>query len=133
MTREIKFRGKRKDNGEWANGYYTIDSNDRHVIWSKNENWEVPPESVGQYTGLKDKNGKEIYEGDILQSKRVSGVAQIYYSEFHLAFRYGFFPFSYPPAKPMLKDLFLGGYLYKLGTKAHEIIGNIYENPELLK
>ena len=70
--REIKFRGKRIDNGEWVYGNYIkvtpYEDNGGHRICSQ-DSWdmfEVDPETVGQFTDLKDKNGKEIYEGDIL-------------------------------------------------------------------
>lgn len=67
MNREIKFRGKRLDNGKWMVGdlNHLVDgvyiSNDHGSNMA-----QVYPDTVGQYTGLKDKNGKEIYEDDIL-------------------------------------------------------------------
>lgn len=76
MKREIKFRGKRTDNGEWVYGYYWS-VKDIHFIQDTHGNQLMPFDhkvdlaTVGQYTGLKDKNGTEIYEGDSLFVNRI--------------------------------------------------------------
>lgn len=70
MNREILFRGKRVDNGEWVYGHL-IKGATRYVIQesiAQYPQYEVIPETVSQYTGLTDKNGKKIFEGDILTS-----------------------------------------------------------------
>lgn len=114
--REIKFRGKRLDNGEWAYGDLHIRTPFPH-IHSEIDYGKVniDPHTVGQFTGLHDKNGKEIYEGDIVRYD-MGGECEVSY-----CIGGGFAGFDLSPAfhnEHQLTDV--------------EVIGNIHDNPELL-
>jgi len=133
--REIKFRGKRLDNGEWVYGYYVyygwIDNQKHYIVpdyASALYAFEVDPSTVGQFTGILDKNEREIYEGDILKDTNNA----IYYVDFirgcfYLKTNYKSFPhLGWTEWLPMCE-------IDRLAIPVEfEIIGNIYENPELL-
>ena len=134
MTREIVFRGKRIDTGEWVYGdlienqgryyiYYatsdtTLENEDNSIIVLAEE---VNLDTVGQYTGLKDRNGKEIWEGDIIVQQGYSGMRPMLVRFDSGAFITGSHKGSSTPKRPMLIQ------------PRCKIIGNIYDNPELLE
>lgn len=76
--REILFRGKRQDNGEWIYGYYTTDQHGNHFIVDNSADstektypfFKIFSESVGQYTGMEDSEGNKVFENDILKDFR---------------------------------------------------------------
>lgn len=125
--RTIKFRGKcideTTDNGKWIVGSLLQDDNgifmivcfvDHHEQW-----YRVDPDTVGQYTGLKDRNGKDIYEGDIISGSNgsINGyewpfVLQIEWDEEACRFN-----------TPRWRDMDKTHY--------YDVIGNIHDNPEV--
>lgn len=152
--REILFRGKRKDNGEWVFGFVTMMWGQIHIVDIGNENtaYLVIPETVGQYTGLIDKNGKEIFEGDIVKtqerydrpysknrkSKRHIGVVEYQIhsgSGFHNSKTGKWDRYMEYAAEWIVKVQDYGKFTY--GSWGDfwdcEVIGNIHDNPELLK
>ena len=129
--REIKFCGKRIDNGEWVYGFLLgVDCNSviaqNQFEWVDNlglrgGDWfHVIPATVGRYTGLKDKNKREIYEGDIAKWNRV--ICEIIYNS-----QEGAFQGRYKCG---------GGYRFITlmnSEQGFEVIGNIHDNPDLLE
>lgn len=118
--REILFRGKRTDNGEWVEGGFLPEGGDfTNVIYEIGSGFgdKVDPLTVGQYTGVTDWNGKRIFEGDYISGRKYKGVVN---------FGTGCF---------CVKD---GNYFSNLAIDivinedVVVVIGNIYDNPDLL-
>lgn len=131
--REILFRGKNVEN-EWKYGNLVLWKDDRTTISTNNSvvepvdyfrDW-VRPETIGEYTGIKDKHGNKIFEGDITVA-RSNDKSPTY--------------FDWPPAITEFENGMFVRKDYKLSTAfsaysyniEFEIIGNIYDNPELME
>ena len=133
--REILFRGKDPKEGGWVTGYYTVMWGVPHIVDVCNENlaYGVIPESIGQYTGVEDKNGVGIYEGDILRREFTDPVEDSGVDVCHAWVEYrndnthgsGFF----------LIDPEYGGVdtLDLVNCREFRVVGNIHDNPELLE
>ena len=137
MNREILFRGKRKDNGEWVEGYLIPqDWNTKYFIGNIRgmDLDEIIPKTRGQYTGLRDKNGTKIFEGDIVRVYLENSAP---------------FPTLFVVKIGKYLDVDTGDYaigVYLDNGKQQvnilsgegntyfeiEIVGNIHDNPELL-
>lgn len=135
--REILFRGKRKSDGEWIDGYYVqtndfLDERKLNLIFEANSvnyphseivgTHEVDSETIGQYTGLTDKNGVKIFEGDIVWFD--GGWEEYGGNTFEVVFTNGCFYLGRNPDTVC--------FLLKAYIEWAEVIGNIYDNPELL-
>ncbi len=118
--REILFRGKRIDNGEWVYGFpfsYQVRLVVEGIETLIGDRHRIDPSTVGQYTGLTDKSGKRIFEGDVVECREYGNLAVVWdYGAFQL----------------MREDTFYDT-LDHYSTRFSVVIGNIHDNPELLE
>lgn len=140
--REIKFRGYNRKNKQWLHGFY-LQNRGAHFVCPDEfatgkswEDYEVDPETVGQFTGLLDKDGREIYEGDAVEcvswneyfSTAPGQPMEAFRRKMYVSFRRGGFKMVEPMPHPMTDnewDIIYNGDVV--------VIGNIHDNPELLK
>lgn len=124
--REILFRGKRADNGEWVKGFYVCIPDTHYIMTGKfdsltngiinSEAYKVDPSTIGQFTGLEDKLGTKIFEGDVIDDLGVEYI--VVFDSDYAQFRGKF-----------------DGWNAEISHIASrcEVIGNIHDNPELLE
>lgn len=129
MNREIKFRGKRVDNGELVYGFYGEALNEKHYIivseFSGNfepnycyfMDYEVDKETIGQFTGLKDLNNKESFEDDLIKNTRDKEIYKIFWHKYR-----GQWMCSSKHRTRKLSEVINDAF----------IIGNIHDNKELI-
>lgn len=122
--REILFRGKRRDNGQWINGnlLFYPDANRAYITigdYFKGQCCEVIRDTIGQYTGLTDKNGEQIFEGDILLLDGEDGYFKLEFDEDTARF-------------VMIRDCVLVDF-DNFWSYEVEVVGNIHDNQDLLE
>ena len=132
-TREILFRGKRVDNGEWVEGFYINLGGQYHYILSGKldltkgfpdfEKYQVDPATVSQYIEINDASGYGIFEGDIVK------IPSFTPSIMAIGFIEGAFCFV-DKSGEFLADIH---YIHHAGVNESEVIGNRWDNPELLE
>jgi uncharacterized phage protein (TIGR01671 family) len=146
--REILFRGQTRRLGEWVEGFYYVQKhryagddrffgehatittgiNEAGGGWGESIStieYIVIPETVGQYTGLTDKNGKKIFEGDICRNTKTGDIVSV---KWHGTMA----GYVWSKRKENHQHLFDFGELFRVYDK-YEVIGNIHDNPELLE
>lgn len=138
MNREIKFRGKRIANGEWAYGSLLIwadgectileNSDSSNAVWKR----EIDPATVGQFTGLCDRYGREIYEGDVINWLSFTYGGRGFMEEGRVEWRQS--EGCYVVVNRLeTKDGRESIHLLIRCTRDIRVVGNIHDNPELLK
>lgn len=125
--REYKFRGQRKDNKKWVYGSLVVDTDGFKAFIQETSfgiQYEVIPETVGQFIGLKDCNSVEIFEHDIVH---------VYYGVGKVVFNAGCFMIEWIDDKEANMEL-LFTQNFKIGHRREDLVvtGNIHTNPELL-
>lgn len=126
MKREIKFRAKDTRAGEWYVGELHLSSKVPHIHPDVLSSVPIDPDTIGQFTGLKDKNGKEIYEGDIIGCHNPNIKHLIFYNEEQGRFMAAL-------GGDIENDYFgICGLDCSRWNATKEVIGNIHDNPELL-
>jgi uncharacterized phage protein (TIGR01671 family) len=132
--RTIKFRGKTKENGEWLYGdleYNRQKDIARIHTYNKDGMYEgqeiIDADTIGQFTGLYDNNGREIYEGDIIEGRYINVRHVIEWHEEEATFCASLIQ------ELKYKDMYSTLKKSWIEKSKKEVIGNIHDNPELLK
>lgn len=126
MKREIKFKAKRLDNGEWCEGYfyeengntYIIENRQKESMLNRNVTYEVDPSTVCQFTGAKDCDGTSIYEHDLLRSEKTDSTYEVVWNQGNTSFG------LVNTECPVLYPNTLGGMLRNRSLK---VIGNKFD------
>lgn len=136
MNREILFRGKRIDTGEWIEGWYCKQVFSRWPLKSciipsqlaeagEISHFAIIPETVGPFTGLTDKNGRKIFEGDIIEAHLDELFPDLATTLIVVWSNYGWFGRDMEGNVDSLEREWVSDFF--------EIIGNIHDNPEMLE
>lgn len=131
MNREIKFRAKESGTGRWVYGDLRHYKDDVCIFDAGgNKGEQVKRDTIGQYAGMHDKNGKEIYEGDIVTMMRRPEKRQRQELVRHVVTCFGVCDWSFESLAHEVCGLMMANQ-YDFNSYRFEVIGNIFDNPEL--
>lgn len=128
MRRTIKFRAKTTANGHWVYGSLINYGDGTLAIRNRGSEPWVQAETVGQFTGLLDRNGKEIYEGDLIKCSQTKAIIfEVYYN-----LEMGAFCFAGHTRDGRFEGITAMGDIFSF-NRTMDVVGNIHDNPELLE
>ena len=128
--REILFKAKRKSNGEWIEGYYVVlplvhyKRNEYLITDSKGDSYEIDPSTLCQYTGLTDKNGKKIFENDIINKVDTNALGWHRERICTVSWNKGYWQ--------IMTEYGDSYWIGEFDEEQLEVLGNVFDNPELL-